>query len=374
VLACDPPAQAVSAGDFDLDESVKSMLQRITGFVVVASFVAVAGCGAPVITADDVVVAPGQAGRFVVSLDRQFGKASVGGAEVEILVDGKRVGTATTDSNGVATIHAPVDGSSSTYAVRAKAGNEVAQGRGRIFNWNSSRTAVAIDVDDTISATDYGSLFMTDLDTTSPHVDHSPAAVQAMAPHYGIVYLSARPRWLHEKTKVWLDEHGFPPGPILHASRFEACWQQERYKRDMVNEFQQKFPNLLVGVGDKDVDDRAYGDNQMLGVILEKSPNGYRDHCVVLPDWQQIQEFFVENQNTLTDANRLQQMIHANNGQLRSHFEQNGYYSAAQPAESAANSPRAGTASSESRRAKSSATGRTKNRPAERGDWIYGYR
>lgn len=354
------------------------MFQRFTAFVFLASCAAIAGCGSPVITADDVVVAPGQAGQFVVSLDRQFGKASVVGAEVEVLVNGKPVGTATTDSNGVAVVAAPVDGSASSYVVRARAGNEMAQGQGRIFNWNGGRTAVAIDVDDTISATDYGSLFLTDIDSTSPPLDHSPSAVRAMASHYDIVYLSARPRWLHEKTKVWLEQHGFPPGPILHASRFEACFHQERYKREMLNDFQRKFPNLLVGVGDKGVDDRAYGDNRMLGVILEKSPDKYRDHCVVLPDWRQIEDFFVSNRDALTDATRLQQMIHSNHGQLRSHFEQNGYYAAARPVESAGTgSPPVVTSPSPSQRtgpAKPSGTVRSQGRPTERGDWIYGYK
>jgi len=327
------------------------------------------------------------------SLDRQIGKASVTGAEVEFLVEGRSVGRAKTDSNGVATVRAAIEGRPTAYSVRARIDQEVVQSRGRIFHWDHSRTAVAVDVDDTISETDYGALFLTDLDTTSPHFEHSPQAVQAMASHFTIVYLSARPRWLHEKTKVWLDAHGFPPGPILHASRFEACFHQERYKREMLAEFQKSFPNLLIGVGDKTVDDLAYGHNRMLAVILGKQNNGYRDHCVVLPDWRRVEDFFIEHRESLADATRLQRFIHANNMNLRSYFEPSESYASAaaagSPESEASVRPAAATGSvsaaapSEApaptapRRATPRAEAPTKphepDRTAHRGEWIYGY-
>jgi len=320
-------------------EADNMRLKRICVLLFPASAVVLCGCGAALITAEDVVVTPGRPGDFVVYLDRHFGKASVGGAEVELRVDGKKIGRTITDSDGMAHVRAALEGTPSSYSVRVRLGQEVTSARGRIFHWDLSRTAVAIDVDETISATDYGSLFLTDLDTTSPHLKYSPAAVQAMAPYYDIVYLSARPRWLHEKTKLWLDAHRFPPGPILHASRFEACFQQERYKRRMLAEFQRDFPNLLVGVGDKGVDDRAYGANGMLAVILEESPNGYRDHCVVLPDWLKVRDFFLANRDSLADATHLQRVIHSNNMELRWLFAQRPLYMEQPKAAVAAGTP-----------------------------------
>jgi len=294
---------------------------RSTGLLLPTILLAISGCGMPIITADDVVMAPGQSARFVMSIDRRFGKTGVAGADVEFIVNGKRIGVAKTDADGMASIRGEVPEPASSYVVRATIGQENLRAQGRIFQWDPSRTAVAIDVDETISATDYGSLFLTDLDYESPHIEYSPTAVQAMAAHYGIVYLSARPRWLHEKTRVWLEVHGLPPGPILHASRFEACWKQEEYKRAMLADFKREFPNLLVGVGDKDVDERAYGDNHMLTVILQQGPaTTYREHCVVLPGWRKIESFFTANRESLADANRLRAIIHANNMDLRTFF------------------------------------------------------
>lgn len=290
-------------------------------FCTTSLLASLAGCGRAVMTTDDVVVAPGQPAKFVVSLDRQYMKASIAGAEVSFYVNNRLIGRAATDGNGVAEIRARVGTMADSYIARGVVDRESVAGRGRIFHWDGSRTAVAIDVDETISMTDYGQLFLTDLDTVSPPLEYSPAAVRSMQHDFEIVYLSARPRWLHEKTKVWLDRHGFPPGPILHASRFEACFHQERYKREMLTEFRREFPNLLIGVGDKSVDDRAYGDNRMLTVILDDSENGYRSHCVVLPEWRSVRRFFERYRDSLADARRLSAVIHANGMNLRSLFQ-----------------------------------------------------
>ena len=287
-----------------------------------AVLAALSGCGKPFLTTEDVIVTPGQPARFVVFLDREYMKASIEGAKVSFTVDHKPVGEAVTDRDGVASIEAVLDGGSNRYEAPAVIGNDQVRKIGRIFHWDASRTAVAIDVDETISWTDYGQLFLTALDTVSPALAHSPEAVRAMQTAYQIVYLSARPRWLHEKTRVWLKEHGFPPGPILHASKFEACMHQERYKRDMLAEFQRSYPNLLIGVGDKEVDDRAYGANRMLTIILGKPEEQYRAHCVVFEDWRGIERFFADHRDTLCDAGRLAATIQAHNMNLRPLFEQ----------------------------------------------------
>lgn len=347
------------------------MLQQWTGCVSAMGLLAVlSGCGAPIITTDDVVMSPGQAAKFAISIDRQYGKGKIAGAEVDFLVNGRKVAQATTDRRGMAVVRAQVPERADRYAVVARHKDQTVRGHGRIFQWDSDRTAVAIDIDETISATHYGSLFLTELDTRSPAIDYSPAAVRSMHAHYGIVYLSSRPRWLHEKTRVWLEAHGFPPGPILHASRFEACLKQEKYKRELLAEFKQEFPNLLIGIGDKGVDERAYGANRMLTVIYANGSRGFQEHCIVLPDWRRIEEFFIQHRATLCEAGRLKAVIYANNMRLRPFFEK--------PADSAATALVAADAPSQSpptgkTRRNAAAGSERDDAKAERGDWTYGY-
>lgn len=108
---------------------------------------------------------------------------------------------------------------------------------------------------------------------------------------------------------------------MLHAEKFEACLKQEEYKQRMLAEFQARFPNLLIGIGDKDVDDRAYGANSMLAVILDKSPTNYREHCIVFNDWREIQGFFTAQKPNLCDPVRLAGLIQTNQMRLRPLFD-----------------------------------------------------
>jgi hypothetical protein len=278
------------------------------------------GCGGLAVTTEDVVVTPGQPAQFVVFLDRQYLKTSVPNANVTVSAGGKTVGQTTTNADGVATITAPLEGAPTQYEARAALGDQRAGKVGRIFNWDPRRTAVAIDVDDTISHTDYLQLFLTDVDNVSPALAHSVQALHAMRNDFQIVYISARPRWLHEKTRLWLSHHDFPPGPILHASKFEACMHQAAYKRAILADFQRSYPNLLIGIGDKDADEIACGDNRMLTVILGGSRNAYKPHCVVLRNWQEVGKFFAEHRKRLVDAASLASTIQACGMNLRPLF------------------------------------------------------
>ena len=235
-------------------------------------------------------------------------------------MNGRPVGRATTDSRGVAGVDTALEGSPSTFLATATIDGQEIRGHGRIFHWDPNRTIVAVDVDDTISHTDYSGLFITRFDTTSPAFAHSPRVVQEMARRYHIIYVSARPRWLMEKTRIWLDRAGFPPGPVLHAPGFGGCFRQGHYKDKSLAAFQREFPSLLVGIGDKWQDDYAYGNRRMLGVILGGPNSKYRPHVVVAHDWRGIGEFFERHGDTLADARQLSTLFQANNMNLRPLF------------------------------------------------------
>lgn len=193
--------------------------QRILELLVLASLGTIAGCGTPMIAAEDVVVTPGQTARFTVSIDREYLKPSVVGTDVSFFINRKLIGEATGDADGTAVVFANITNNASSYQARSTIDGHTVKGNGRIFHWDTHRTAVAVDVDDTISRTDYGDLFLGRFDITSVPLDYAPQALQVMARSYHIAYVSARPRWLHEKTKVWLERNGFPVSAHQHHRR-----------------------------------------------------------------------------------------------------------------------------------------------------------
>jgi hypothetical protein len=226
-----------------------------------------------------------------------------------------------TQSDGMGTVTAVVPAGATHYEVRAQVGGQTVSRTGRIFQWRLDRTIVAVDLDETISHTQYSDLFITDLDLSSRPFEYAPAALQGIAGNgFQLLYVSARPRWLHTKTRKWLDGHRFPPGPILHADRFEACLKQTQYKQDMLAAFRDRFPNTLIGIGDKDADDQAYGANNMLALILGRSRSSYGGHSVVVEDWRAIERFFKSFGGRLRNPVLLARVIEKNGDGLRDLF------------------------------------------------------
>lgn len=283
---------------------------------------AMCGCGAGhVIYAEDVVITAGQSSRFSAFVQSRLHHGDVIGVPVSFASNGKLIGRARTDSDGRASIVLPIQNEMGAYQAHTVVDGHRYQATGNVYRWDPTRTILAIDLDETISRTSYSDLFFTEMVDRSPVVKDSPAVLRQLSKDYQLLYMSARPRWLHTKTKRWLDDEGFPKGPILHANGFEACFRQEYYKRLMLAGFKSEHPNLLVGIGDKGVDERAYGDNDMLAIILGSNPKRYASHCIVLPDWRAVGGFLNQHRNTLTRSDAVAQVFREHNRDLRGYFE-----------------------------------------------------
>jgi phosphatidate phosphatase PAH1 len=74
---------------------------------------------------------------------------------------------------------------------------------------------VACDIDSTISETSLNALFFDDIDSTSRPIEGSVEVLREIARDYQIMYLTARPRFTLEKTRSWLDAHGYPREPVI---------------------------------------------------------------------------------------------------------------------------------------------------------------
>lgn len=274
---------------------------------------------------EDLIVEPGRPAFFVTALERKYTlllSDDVENATVDFYFGGNFVARSTTDRDGtaVASVVLP-DVRPATYEMRAYYKGKTYTASGRVFYWNPRRTVLAVDVDETISHTHYSDLFIADIDKYSKPLDGAPAALQKLSRDYEILYVSARPRFLNQKTREWLAEHGFPRCAVANATKFEACLHQRRYKHNMLIKLRERFPNLLVGIGDKKVDDEAYGANKMLSIIIDKPVfTKYGEHCVVMKDWSQVARFFEDQQARLANARELAAIIESSRMNLRPVF------------------------------------------------------
>lgn len=281
------------------------------------------GCGRYVLSADDVIVAPDRKATLAVSLFRDFGAsfhANVNAAEVRFLVDRREVGRAVTDRDGRAAVRTTLAGRADSYEVQARVGNHSLRASAPIYHWTRDKTVIAVDIDETISATKYSDLFVAEIDGSKP-IHGSANALWALSKKYQILYFSARPVFLQDKTRRWLKDNYFPPAPSAFAMSFEACLRQAHYKRLMLEDLRSRWPNLLVGIGDKKVDDEAYGPYGMLTLIVNRAPIGsYTQRCIMCRDWQEITTFFNTHEPRLTDPTLLAGMLERHGEQLRPAF------------------------------------------------------
>ena len=217
------------------------------------SLLILGGCAAPFLTVDDVIVGPPKSAMIVACLEKEplFGvRDGVENAYISFYADEIYLGTATTDEHGAALLHCPKGKTNFDPPVAtATWQNRVLTAQGRLFVWSTGRTAIAVDVDHTICDTDFDDLCFEPIDDDSEPIGNSPEVLTELARDYDIVYLTARPRLLAEKTRAWISATAFPPGPLLASPGWRDVLLPEKYKRKTLANLRRHLPNLLVALG-----------------------------------------------------------------------------------------------------------------------------
>ena len=303
---------------------VKSVLSGVALLVLLSAGPGCASSRKLALHSEDAIAPHGEKAQLSVWLGRGSSlafKEDVANARVQFYVGDRRLGEATTDRLGRATLSANLpSGRANTFrAVATTLDGEHEHTTGRIFRWSRQQTVIAVDVDGTLSNTNYSDLFVSLNDKVSMPLKGSAEALTELSKRYQILYISARPRFLTEKTRHWLHEHDFPPGPVTHALGFEAVFHQDTAKRDILAEMRVRWPNILIGIGDKQADDKAFGANGMLALIVNPSPGPYGPHCYILKTWDRVGSFFNSNSVELNPT-KLASLIHSHDMQLQGLF------------------------------------------------------
>lgn len=269
------------------------------------------GCAAEaqvVVRLHDGVRIPGRPTRLVAEVRREYTlslhdrKKDV---EVSFSVGGLHVGRVRTDRRGVATLEATINGHHETYEAAAVYKGRLLGGSGRLFTWQPGRTVIAVDIDDTISKTKYSDLFVSSLDRVSPSIEGSAPTLRKLAARFHIVYISARPAWLTEKSRQWLDANGYPRGPVLHQGGWESCLRQTAAKREILQALRRDASNVLVGIGDRSDDAEAFQDNGMLSLLVRDPDLRRIDGATTFARWSDLDRFLDDHGRTLAQAEEL---------------------------------------------------------------------
>lgn len=278
------------------------------------------GCGRIVLTADDVVYMPDRDTIFVAQVEEESPFLVRDGVEKEavtFLLDGKTVGHARTDSEGRAQLvkRVRISPDASQYTARIQTTTQTMDVDRPIHRWDPGKVILVVDVDHTLSRTNYETLLTEPIDTRSEPYDGAREVLTTLGERYELLYMTARPRFLLDKTRQWLHDHEFPNAPLVTTRSVSALLDQAEKKRDMLRRRKELWPNMLVGIGDKDTDIEAYSATRMLSVVLapaelpSDAPN-----VVMFADWPAIGRFFDRHATTLESAKALRSLIQRDEG------------------------------------------------------------
>lgn len=287
---------------------------RVSGTILFSQVALLLGaCGGPVLSVDDAVILDDTL-RLVAYVEREpvLGlRNSVEDCKVRFYIDGHEIDDDDTDEHGRASVKYKRPTGAEWFEARAVLSGQGLAAKGSIYRWDENRTIIAVDIDDTIADTKRKQLIFKDEDKSKP-VHDSRKSLGRLAIDYHIVYLTARPRFLLEKTREWLREEKYPAGPVIPAPGLRQTARPGKFKRHMLDELRERWPNLLIGIGNNKGDAKAYGANEMLCLIIppdDEEDDEFGHHAVVLDDWDAVAEVFVANRDVFSDPTTLSRAI-----------------------------------------------------------------
>jgi hypothetical protein len=270
------------------------------------------GCATPYFEVDEAIRFEDGRTRFVAFAEEQRGwfLSGVSDVEVRFAVDGEEVARSVTDERGFTKAITVVANPADRFSATADFADEAFERNTEIVAWQSGRVIVACDIDSTISQTSVRALFFDEIDETSTPIPDSPEVLGEIANDFQLMYITARPRFTLNKTRHWLAEKGYPHQPVITSLAAKDAFGQTTYKTHTLNSLRKHFTNLLIGIGNTNIDADSYLEHGMLALLVEpKQPVGRDGPVLHFQNWAQIRAFFQLNDAVLRDPVRLQAAI-----------------------------------------------------------------
>jgi hypothetical protein len=282
-------------------------------YLAALAAILLAGCATPHFDVDEAIQFQDGRTRFVAFAQNKTGWVLRGASDVDVrfIVDGQEVATAVTDERGFAKAIVTLEKPAERFEANANFGGEERRSEAEVVAWRNDRVIVACDIDATISDTSLGALFFDEFDETSTPIEGSPETLTEIDRDFHIAYLTARPRFTLEKTRRWLDVHGYPRAPVITSLTVGDAFGQTEYKTRTLNSVRKHYTNLLIGIGNTDIDAASYGVHDMLVLLVQPDEEPNRvENVFRFQTWQQIRDFFRDNRELLRDPKRVQAAAH----------------------------------------------------------------
>jgi hypothetical protein len=276
------------------------------------------GCGKVCFTCDDVILAEDQDTILsaVLVRDTPFGTIRPKDVEVVFYADGVEIERARTGGEGFAQAVKRIPPGTQRIEARTTIDGQDYTSPGKIYEWGKDRVAIMCDIDGTIAETSVSGLAFESRDTKSKPMENSREVLARLSEKFDLVYLTARPIYLLEKSRAWLEDHGYPAAPLYTLVRVRESMDAARYKSDSIQIMHKVFPDILIGIGNAGTDMEAYSANGMLALMVDDGKGRlFSAQAIQLQTWEQVERFVEANLGLLENPDALRDVI-ANGGMI----------------------------------------------------------
>lgn len=218
-------------------------------------------------------------------------RSDIKGRQLSFFLGEKKLGGQITDKEGFATYTWTPPGVGD-YLIQARFGGDHKYAPGSdslMVSVRSRETPITVlDIDHTLSHTSNKNVLKGKIDDKP--LEHSLNVVKRFLEEgRTMIYVSARLNKFNDVTRRWLDHHGYPRRPtyFLDIKRYPT-YNEAKYKTVTLSRIRQSFPNMVLGVGDKDSDAEAYRAVGMRALILGDA--GDVEGAEEVENWHQIED------------------------------------------------------------------------------------
>lgn len=288
-------------------------MQNYALLMVVAAAALLPGCQTAKLAVSDSYMMRGAESLLLARVERrQIGdNPGLPRQTVRFFAGEKLLGEARTDAAGEARLMCTLPDGTTEFRVEVPIGDETLAASGLVFNWSPDRTVIFCDIDGTISETDFSTLVFGDADEDeSRPFPHAAETLRELTKRFELIYLTARPVTLRDKTRRWLAQHGFPPAPLITTPRRRDVLRAQGYKMEVIREIQAAVHSVGIGIGNAVTDAEAYAERGLLTVIIDDGDDSkFRAHAVIVRDWPMLRRLFDANREVLENPERLHAAI-----------------------------------------------------------------
>lgn len=213
--------------------------------------------------------------------------------EVHFYLDGKMVGKAITDEEGMAVFHyGKLSMGSHRFEASLHPKSDYRSNKAELFHVviHPEKKVIISDIDHTISNASAWEVLV------KPNSKIKPLKNAAKSIHYfqksgfQVVYLTARDDTFLLKTKEWLNMHHFPKAPSYYWDFNGDGIPNDHgdYKSQVIAGLKKGLNKILIGVGDKPHDIRAYRDHGLRSYYIGKSSEEIDPDGIKIKSWDAL--------------------------------------------------------------------------------------